>query len=516
MPDTKLTEMLSLCTDVESHWDNWRLRGEDDMRMYLGKQWEGIDTSDMPEDYPMLTLNIVKKPVDTIMGYRRQNTTDIKIRPVEGGDTRVSEIHTMLIKHTMSRTGQIQKWHQACADQLISGLGWIHPYLSYDLDPEFGDIKLKKEHWTRIFPDPYLDEMDLSDAEFIFRRAYVDKRLLAKIWPSQQADILRLPGEQEEDRTTMPKRSYGRYDNMVNVVEKWYREVEKKSFVVNLETGDVKEIKPGDDPDAVVEGLNSQTEEPVYARRDIKTKRIKLMIGAKDLLIFDGENPHKVHSMFPFIPIFGHYQSSYTDWEYRLQGAVRKYRDIQLEKNKRRSASLYTVLTKNLEGYIALRDANLKVDTVGGARVVYVDRMDAIREIPQPEFPAAQVQLEQLFDADSMRIGENADLMGVQGEGSAMTAPVGTLQIRQRQALTGLQELFDNQTIAYKMLGTYHMELVNRNWERGKIERICGEEIPYIYAKEQVAKQMRQIIQMDQQMQDQNLAARQTEEMQNG
>lgn len=481
--------------EVQSQWQMWRNEAEEDFKFYLGDQWTRGDRESLPSDYPMLTLNIIKKPIDLMVGYQRQNRTDLKAYPVEGSDNRIAELHSMLMQYTLKNRGGHEQWGQAEKDSFICGLGWVHPYICYKDDRENGNVRVLREDPFRIYPDPYMTRMDLSDAEFVMRHAYLSKNQAMQLWPDKAKHIDLLSGSEDTLKTTMPRRNFGHYDDMVNIVEKWYRKVKKINFLVDLETGDMKEIS--ENPNKIMTQLDAQFPGR-YAVLKEKVERMHLKAVAEGTLeLYDDETPYGVHSMFPFIPIFSHFTPTYREWDLKVQGLVRKYKDIQREKNKRRSQAMYTTLTKNLMGYLVRDDVDIKPESFLGS--MYINRAsdistDAIREITPPVLDTAQIQLEQLFDNDSIRIGENADLLGgIEGGGSAASAPGVTLQLRQRQGLTAVQEVFDNHTTAYKMLGQYHIELVNKNYSRQKIESILGSNIPYLRKKREIAKQLRQV-----------------------
>lgn len=498
--DTKFGEVMEAYEDAQSAWSDWRIEATEDFNFYLGEQWSEDDITNSPPDYPNLTMNIIKKPVDLMSGYQRQNRTDLKAYPTEGADTRVAEIHTQLMKYTLSRAGQVQAWSQGCLDAFICGLGWVHPHISYKYDKINGDILIDKEDPFRIYPDPYFNKIDLSDAGYIIRSAYISKEKAKEIYPDAREDIENLPGEADQLEDNRPKRNFRQTDKMVNIIEKWTKDKTKKKFLINIKTGEKVEFK--DDIKTAYE--QSQNKEFFEVVSDYE-ENVKLTTLAGNLILYDDENPFKVNNSFPFIPIFGYYTSSHTDWRLRIQGLVRKYKDIQREKNKWRSQAMYSVLTKHLLGYFVQEGVNVDVEEFhGGARIVRVSDINLIREIPPPIFPQTYSAMENQFDNDSVRIGENADLIGLSGGegGSAATAPGVTLQLRQRQGMTSVQEIFDNMSTAYKLMGNYHIELVNKNYSRQKIESICGENIPYIRIKNALNKQIMQINQAIQQMQE--------------
>jgi hypothetical protein len=473
------------------YWDDMTylstLRGEmlDDYDFYLGNQWEKVKKK---QGKPYLTINLIKKPVDLLSGYHRQNRTDLKVYPVEGGDENTADIHTQILRWMLSGKAFFQQLAMAFEDALICGIGWIHPYVDYSYDMINGDIKVMREDPFKIVFDPYMNSIDLSDCTHIFRRAFISKTEAMAMYPKYAKEIKEMKGSEESKLEPDTSRSFGAIGDRLNLLEKWHRVVREKKFVIDLETGD----------SAILENEDMQlTENMRVVKKKVST--IEMVRLLEDLPLYDGASPY-LDTMYPFIPIFCDFKPTYPEWEYKLQGVVRPLKDLQLEKNKRRSQIMEFILTKNIKGYWRLRSANIDMDKflTGDSQVIDVDTPNDIGEFNPAKIPDALVMLEKENNADILMVGPNADLMGFAGsdQGSAASAPGVTLQLRQRQGLTQVQAQFDFLSHAYEMLGIYIIELVNKNWNTQKIKKIVGENAPFVKEEKELRRQAQQLTQM--------------------
>ena len=77
-----------------------------------------------------MSLNYLKKNVDVLSGFQRQNRSDIKVLPVEGSDELIAEVLTEVTKWVTN--DQVSEFviSDAFKDSLICGIGWIVPVLS--------------------------------------------------------------------------------------------------------------------------------------------------------------------------------------------------------------------------------------------------------------------------------------------------------------------------------------------------------------------------------------------------
>lgn len=503
---TKIDEVKEYWTDYYSVWSPLFEAMSQDDKIYVGDQWNFIETRDM-RNRPKISINIVKKHVDVQSGWERQNRTDIKVFPIEGADDFVCDVLSQVIKWTLGLRGMHQQLSAANKDCFIGGLGWYHPYMDFSEDIADGNIYIQRVDPYSIMFDPYSFSPDLSDCRRLLRWAYVEKDILKLNYPDKARDIENTEGSGELAQKYNQRNYRSDYTKRLNIREMWYKKPEPvKRFVDNV-TGDMFDFE-GDDGELIKQmGLTSDDNFDIIERQvDKMNLRI---IAENDLVLYDGKNPYELN-LFPFIPVIGYHTPSTQEFMWRFQGMVRALKDLQVEKNKRRSQLMDAALSMPYGIITLLKNSGIDINILKqpGPKILEVDSHDDLKEWPRQAFDQAFYQLEQLFTDDTNMVGSSPDLLGQAGgaTGSAPSAPGISLQLRQRQAMTAIQEIHDNISNSKKQLGKYLVELILKHYSRPKIEKITGENFPYIRemiavqnSYGQIAKQM-DMVQDEQQM----------------
>jgi len=454
----------------------WNDEALTDMKFYLSEQWDSADVSKLNrKGIPALNLNYIKKSIDLITGYQRQNRGDIKYYPIEGGDTLVAEVLSKIVHWLMKSSMSKFSLSEAFKESIITGVGWFYPELDYSKDPVNGDIVLKHESSFNVLFDPFLTAPDLSDCDYVIRHKLLSVRKAVQLWPDYKAEIESRKGATQDYSFRQDASVPSDSGNQVLVWEYWRREYIEKEFMFNEETGELVEIEE----DAELEIDMMET-----IKKSVPEIRLAIIVGdstegGQGCVVYEGPSPYSSKE-YPFVPIWCYLTNSFSLWEKKLQGLVRTLRDPQREKNKRRSQIMHILSSIASSGYDIEKGAydDINAFNRGGAGQIRLRNpgRNPAQRIPTPELPAAFITLEQMFDQDINMIGANPDLLGMVSEKGA---PGITIQLRQKQGITALQEVFDNLTMATQKLGRMLVEMIVGNFSRDKIERILGEEVPY-------------------------------------
>jgi len=489
--DKRVIEIQECYAEAQSAWMEWMDEMEEDYKFYLSDQWSAADKERAEKnDVPVLNLNYIKKTIDLVSGYERQNRSDIKILPVEGGDERVAQIMTTLIKWIMGDKQIEYNKSDAFKDAVIGGLGWLKVSLDFDRDPLSGDIMVEKISPYEILIDPYAKKQNLADCDYIIRHNRVSKRKLMAMYPKYKTEIEMLtsstisePIERElivsQDRNTK-----------LLVVEYWHREWENKKFIIDTDNpGEVQEWDGK--PEALALMLQ---ENPALEVIEKKVPCVKLSICIENnLIVFDDDAPYTT-KRYPFIPIFCFYSSTFIDWRWKLQGIIRPMKDPQREKNKRRSNIMRSINQSMRSGFImdkgAVDDKNTLLNASGYGKVIEKNPGRFLEQQIAPPIDQAVMQLELAFEKDIQQIGAHPDLLGQVYGGSGASAPGVTIQLRQKSGMTTLQEPFDNLAMATKALGEIFIHLIAEHFEIDKIKRILGSDLPFEQEREKIQKEL--------------------------
>jgi len=476
-----IQEIKRLRAEAQREWAEWMQEAETDSRYYLGDQWDGADAAKLErEGRPKLSINKIKKQCDIITGYEKSNRTQLRVQPVEGADQPMSDVYSEAIAWVLGDRNGAHAVSLAFESAIKLGIGWIHPIMSYDDDLINGDIIIRAENPFRILPDPYFTEADLSDCDYILRLGWLSKGKAANLYPEHAKEIEKIQaGSGAQFDVQNPAYRIANKTH-VNITERWYRDYEKQNYVIEGTT-----VRAIDDESArgFKELAAASPEEfghLVVIERKVPIIKMQSVIEDQ-ILCYDGPSPY-YQRMYPFIPVFGDYDPSFNDWKWKLQGRVRLLRDSQNEANKRRSQLLHAAMTIPLSGWYyeegAVDDPKVFNESAGAGKAMKIRDINKVKQIVPQNIPAGLVQLEKMHDEDMIRMNLNADLLGAIEGGTGASAPGITLQLRQRQGLIAVQGLFENLSNAKKILGKYLVEMINERWDRTKLERIIGRELP--------------------------------------
>jgi hypothetical protein len=479
MNDELKNEILTSYEEAKSVWSAWVAEAKEDWKFKMSDQWSEIDKTTMRnKQLPMLSINHIFKNINLLSGYQRQNRGEIKVYPIEGGDEMKAEVLNMVIKWILTDRNVNFTVSDAFKDSLICGLSWLHPYRTFDDDPINGDIIVKKISPFDILPDPHFTERNLSDCDYIIRHRKVSKNKLKRLYPSYAEDIQAMQGSSAENDFTENTQVPSDKGNHILVIEYWYRVYEKQTMIFNTQDPEDSEVW---------DGSRGELKEFLAANPDI-TKientipRMKLATLIGDKILIDGYTPYGGGD-YPFIPIFSFYESSYSDWKIKLHGMVRPLKDLQREKNKRRSNIMAAINTMPHSGWImdqnAVDDKAVLAQSAGAGKIIVKNPGKTLEAIRPPDVPMSLIQMETMFDNDIQVVGNNPDMLG---QMSDKGAPGVVLQLRQRQGLTSVQELFDSLSEAQRTLGRRLIDMIVRNFSTQKIKRIIGDD--FIFTKQ--------------------------------
>lgn len=486
-------DKISLVNDcyeeATSVWRDYFTEADEDFRFYMGDQWKESDRSELiRKNRPVLSLNYLKKNVDVISGHERQNKSDIKVLPIEGSDSYIAEILTTTIKWIMLQGNNEFIRSQAFKDALIGGIGWMEPVLSFDDDPVNGDIYLKKISPFDMMIDPHFTELDLSDADYIIRHKFLSKDKAKILYPDVADQIDACKGVATSDVVRHQSVPNDRGKKIL-VVEYWNRVYEPVKFLVN--SSDPADTQPWE---GTAEQLKVvQATNPSIKVITKKVPRIKLStVLDKNVLAYDGTGPGS-KKIWPFIPIFCFCETSYYDMKLKTQGIIRALKDVQREKNKRRSNILAAVGTIPHSGWMVPKggvdDINTLRNSSGAGKIFeYNPTKGAPTPLGPIEISQSLVQLEMMFADDMRQIGANPDVLGLQ---QGKNDPGITIQLRQKQGLTAIQEVYDSLSYATRMLGRKIIEMMGEHWNNEKIKRIAGDYLPFDDRRQEVQTEIK-------------------------
>lgn len=232
--------------DADARYDkqnrDWAL---EDLQFAAGDQWdERVKREREGNLRPCLTINVLPQFIGQVVGDRRMNKVQIKVRPHRSGTKAVADVRSGLIKSIESYSRAERAYDAACEDQVACGIGNLRVDMKYAADDVF-DQDIKISHipnplaviWDRMSVDP-----TARDAKHCFVIDSIPKEVF----------------EQQHPKATIPSgSSTGFSDNaartsswiegdIIRITEFWEL-IEKPAKIALLQDGRVVDVtKPED------------------------------------------------------------------------------------------------------------------------------------------------------------------------------------------------------------------------------------------------------------------------------
>lgn len=147
-------------------------------------QWED-DAKEKRKDRPRYTLNRVAGSLDQVNGNQRQNRTQIKVRPTQGGTKDIAKIKAGLSR-SIENLSDATSIYDAAFDETITG-GWggwriLTQFVEDSFDQEILIAPIKSAASSLYF-DPSAEKYDKRDAMWAFYIKDIDIEVFKRDYP---------------------------------------------------------------------------------------------------------------------------------------------------------------------------------------------------------------------------------------------------------------------------------------------------------------------------------------------
>lgn len=436
------------------------------------------------------SFNRIRRVVNMISGHQRRNRKSTIVIPVENGDQETADQFTKVISWINRQEDVLETISDAFQSSLTTGMSLLQVWMDYRKDPVSGNIRVDSCDYNSFLIDPFFRKADLSDCTFIWKRSFLTKKECMSLMPSFADDILGLAtqdnGSARDGKFPYMPEAYSfsfDYKDRLAYDEYYYRDFRRQQTLVDTQTGETMEWT-SDDKDKLKAFLDTYPQ-MTMVENDIPT--VKLAVVIQNKVFFNGAQPSGLDD-YPFVPVLAYYAPQLPYFPLRVQGIVRGLRDAQYLYNRRRIIELDILESQINSGWIYKENSLVNPNDVflsGQGKGLAVKHTANIAtdvvQIQAPQVPASMIQLSELLAKEVMEIsGVNEELLG-----SATDDKAGILSmLRQGSGLTTLQVLYDQLDRSQKLLGKRLIELVQRNFTPGKIQKIVQEEpTPQFYSK---------------------------------
>lgn len=484
---TTVKEVLALYMEAKGLEKTPRANGIESEGFYDGTgHWTAAAKSKLESNQrAALTMNEIQSKVDLLSGYQRQNRMDIRFFPVEDGDAKVADILNVLVKNVLEQNNFEYVESEVFLDEAIPGRGLFNNYIDYDKNIQ-GDIIVEQFPWKQCYFGQH-NKADASDCEYLVKYMWQSKAKLDQLWPEKADDIgkeIDMP-EDEDPIQDNPEDQYAvgtagdvpmvTDADLVNIQKKeyktlecWRKEYRRIPVLVNIEDDfylNAEDWRPAD-----VAAVKSMAGFSVIHQR---VHRMRVTTLAAKTLLLD-EYPDLASDDFEVIPVYAKKRGN--NWWGKVEGA----KDPQREINKRHS-QVVDILNKTA-AYGWFYDSQTFKDKKGAAAFKKNSSSPGFnQEILDINNPPLQVQgvtfPSEVVNLQMVATQKLQEIMNVHPEmmGMNSNAESGIAIAQKRQAgMTGNEFLYDNLSLAKKLLGRQIVAKIQKVYDTDRILRILS------------------------------------------
>lgn len=427
-------------------------------------------------------FNRIRRVKNMIGGHQRRNRKSTIVVPVENGDAETADQFTKILMWVNNQDGVLETISESFDGALVTGMNFLHIWMDYRNDPVSGNIRVDNCSYNSFLVDPYFRKPDLSDCNFIWKRSYLTKRAIISLFPDKEEEIAAIPdndaGSGRDGKFQFMPESYNYgIANMMAYDEYYYRDYRTQQILADSETGETTEWM-GKDDESLKLYLQMYPQVSLI-KQEVPSVRLCIVVEGK--VVFDGPQPGGIDE-YPFVPVFAYYNPQMPYMESRIQGVVRGLRDAQYLYNRRKIIELDILESQMNSGFIYKENAVVnpldlyQQQGQGKGIAIKADaNMSDVQPIVAPQIPPSMIELSNILAQEIQQIsGVNEELLG-----SATDDKAGILSmLRQGAGLTTLQILFDHLDHAQKILGKRMVDLIQKNFTPGKVQKILEGEKP--------------------------------------
>jgi hypothetical protein len=476
--DKEITEMMDSCyekayTINSSYWT----QGTIDKRFKVGDQslWSLVYGDNKYYQARKFFFNLIRRQVNMVCGYQRQNRKSTIVIPSETGDDQLADDYTGVMLWQDRRDSTHEYLSQLFEGAIDVGCGLLHLYPDYTMDPFSGDLWLDYVAYNNFLIDPWFRKQDLSDCNFIWRRRWVTKDRLKTL----------LPGMTDIDKMTRKSGKDGRFPMQAELLnadvskllpydEYYYRDTRKAKIIIDPKTSEAEEWEEDRHFPGELEQVLAQ--QPWLKVKTIEKPTVNLAIAIGKHVVYKGPNLLNI-DRFPFVMGLSYYEPDIQAYAWRMQGLIRNLRDAQFLYNRRKVIELDILESQINSGWAYTVDSLVNPDSLkqkGQGFDIPLKKghtMDELQRIMPPDIPASMIELSRSLAEDIQQIsGINEELLG-----SAVDDKAGVLSmLRQGAGLTTLRGVFDRLDYAQRLLGSLKLEALRKNSTQAKIKKILG------------------------------------------
>lgn len=451
-------------------WGTWQLHIKEDLKIYLGDPWNARDRRMFNlQDRTPMSFPMIRRNIKLITGYQRKNRLTLKYDPVEGSDETTASQLTAAAIWALTHGNGNNIMSDAFEGCLKSAMNLVNIY-----NDRNGDTKFDRFFYNQFLLDPNFSYRDLSDCHFGIMRKHITRDAAKMLLPDREAFIDGLPTDAIGSKFPNYQAPTLYTERLLAYDEFQSRTTKEITIIIDRRTGQETEWKGRKEDLEIILG---QYPNLTTLTRRIPTVEVTSYLGGEE--VFNGEDAFGIGD-FSFTPVIAYWDPEYDRMEDKLQSLVRGQRDFQ-KANDMRIMAMMAALDQAIGSGLDFEVGSLVDDDdafVGGNRPRIFTKnalaQNRARDRVRTEIPQSMFQLQQLLNEMMPKsVNINEELLGTT-QGNPQIAGF-LAQFRAGQALTGLQDLFDNNGLSTKVIGTKLLKLIQQ-YPASKIQRITNQQ----------------------------------------
>ena len=454
-------------------------KAQESEKFYSGEHWDETEKSRLESlSRAAVTINKIEKNVDQICGMQRQERTDIRFIPQEGGDQKVADLLNVTTKHILNRCFFPREESAAFEDSVIGGRGLLNIFVKFDNDLR-GEIVVEKFPYLDVVFGPH-EKLDLSDCEYLIKHRFFSKAKIKQLWPGKADDV-----DKDFDDYIVERESvqysvdhYGKGsgfqaigdDVMVDIAKKEYRVLEcwrkvyeKTSVIANAQEDFYFNAYGWDSKD-----LRSARTIPGFFVIENNITKFRVTKTAGGVVLSDEYPAELPVDDFFIIPIYAKKRGQ------KFWGKVEPAKDPQKYVNKQYSLALDIGNKMSAYGWFIdsttfpdnEKEKFKRLASSPGFVVEVTDSNRPPQQVQGVKFPSELINL--------MEVGKNeiTESMNIINNPNGANESASLFVQRRNDKLLGSEYLFDNLSFAKQKLGRLLVKLIQKYYSPDRIVRI--------------------------------------------
>jgi hypothetical protein len=437
--------------------------------------------------YPLLgnrtnfTFNYIARYINYLVGSQSQNRKQSICIPQEDADQETADQYTKFLIYTSQMDNESQTITDFFEMMITTGVGYLHTWLDYRHDPINGRMRTEALPYSNVIIDPYYrDYKNLSDCNEMWMRRYISYEEAIQTYKKKVYEIDSLnQGTYRDEKFIFMQESYNQYRKKLYTLDLFYYLTSREAtLIIDTTTGESMEWKK-DPNDPELKRRLANDDSLILKKTTVPTIN-EAHVMNNQLVLYHGRNRLNI-DRYNIIPGYCYFNQDSTIYSLKVQGIVRKLRDVNYLYNHRKRIeldmleSLATTGMKVMEGSLV---DDSSVFNVGQGRMFYIKKtakegMNSIQPIQQPTVDPSAIQISQMLTQDMEKIvaiSEESMGLDIKDKAAVIT------RLRQLTSQTAYQKVFDNLDVAQKMHAQLKIDIAIENWSPGKIKAILKEE----------------------------------------